>query len=106
MTVVVKSTGWPYRVKEPFDSGAKLSYGIDWTDWLPEGASIVSSTWAIVGGVELHRTHVDGVAYVWIEAAAETVAGDTIEMTNHIILDTAPVGLEDERTLILKVKER
>jgi hypothetical protein len=103
MTVIVKSTAWPYRVKEPIDSGAVLNYGIDWGDWLPEGATIQSATWTVTGGSVVYSAVVDGVTYIWLSV---TSGATKVRATVHIILDTAPVALEDERTLVLVVKER
>lgn len=103
MTVTVKSSAWPFKVKEYIDPQAVLNYGIDWTDWLPTDAAISTSTWVAVGGTVEHSTHADGIAYVWVSSG---VVGSTITLTNHITLDTAPIALEDERTLILTVKDR
>jgi hypothetical protein len=103
MTIDVKSTKWPYTAKEPIDSGAKLNYGIDWSSWLPEGATIQTATWALTGGTEVHRAIIDGVTYIWLSVDS---GATQVEATVHITLDTAPVALEDERTLILNVKER
>lgn len=103
MTVIVKSANWPHKVKEPIDPGAKLNYGIDWSDWMPEGSAIVSATWVITGGAELHSVAIAGIAYVWLSV---TTGATEVRATVHITLDTAPVALEDERTLILTVKER
>lgn len=103
MTVEVKSTAWPYRVKQPIDSGAVLNYGIDWSDWLPTGAAIQTAAWTIVGGAEVHSAVIGAVTYVWLSV---TSGAAEVQATAHIALDTAPVALEDERTLILTVKER
>jgi len=103
MTVTVKSTQWPYKVKEPIDSASVLNYGIDWSDWLPTGATIQTATWTVTGGSSTHSAIVDGVTYVWISV---TAGATQVSATVHITLDTAPVALEDERTLVLTVKER
>lgn len=103
MTISVAANKWPYRVKEPIDSGAVLNYGIDWTDWLPEGATIQTATWTIVGGDEEYSAVVDHVTYVWISV---TSGSTEVQATVHIALDTSPVALEDERTLLLTVRER
>jgi len=103
MTVMVKSTAWPYRVKDPIDSGAVLNYGIDWSDWLPVGAAIQAATWVVTGGSAVHSAVVDSVTYVWLNV---TSGAASVTATVHITLDTAPVALEDERTLLLTVKER
>lgn len=103
MTIAVAANKWPYRVKEPIDSGAVLNYGIDWTDWLPDGATIQTATWTIEGGDEEYSATVDNVTYVWLSVTSGATA---VQATVHITLDTAPVALEDERTLILTVKDR
>jgi len=103
MAIDVKSTAWPYKVKEPIDSGAVLNYGIDWSDWLPTGATIQTATWTVTGGAADHSAIVEGVTYVWLSV---TPGATTVAATVHITLDTVPVALEDERTLLLTVKER
>lgn len=119
MTIAVAANKWPYRVKEPIDSGAVLNYGIDWTDWVPDGATIQTATWTVVGGAEEHSAIINqipdpsdltGVAvldvehtYIWL--SVETGATE-VKATVHIALDTTPVAVEDERTLILRVQER
>lgn len=103
MSVAVRSSKWPYSVKEPIDSGAVLNYGIDWSDWLPVGATIKTATWTITGGVEAHSAVIAAVTYVWLSVAS---GATEVRATVRITLDTAPVTLRDERTLILAVKER
>ncbi len=103
MTILVSAQKWPYRVKEPIDSGAVLNYGIDWTEWLPVGSSIQSATWTVVGGTAVYSIVVNPVTYVWLSVEVDATE---VQATVHITLDTAPVALEDERTLILDVKER
>ena len=103
MAIPVASNKWPYRVKEPIDSSAVLNYGIDWTDWLPEGATIQTTTWAITGGAAEYSVTVDNVTYVWLSV---TAGATEVQANVHIMLDTSPVALEDERTLVLTVKER
>jgi hypothetical protein len=119
MAISVTASKWPYQVKEPIDPNSVLNYAIDWSEWVPGGSTIVTATWTIVGGVEEWSTIVHqipdpddptGVAtipaeqtLVWLSVAAEA---KTVRATVHIVLDTAPVALEDERTLILTVKDR
>jgi hypothetical protein len=119
MTIAVAANKWPYQVKEPIDSGVVLNYGIDWTDWVPAGSAIVTATWTIVGGSEEGSTIVHqipdpadptGVAMldvaqtiVWLSVSPGSTQ---VQATVHIKLDALPVALEDERTLVLTVKER
>lgn len=103
MAIDVKSTAWPYRVKEPIDSRAVLDYALDWSDWLPTGATISTATWTVVGGTAISSAIAEGLTTVWISV---TPGATAVEATVHITLDTSPVALEDERTLLLTVKER
>lgn len=103
MAIDVKSTAWPYRVKEPIDPGAVLDYALDWSDWLPAGATISTATWTVVGGTAISSAIAEGSTTVWISV---TPGATAIEATVHITLDTTPVALEDERTLLFTVKER
>lgn len=103
MTVTVKSNAWPYKVKESIDSGDVLNYGIDWNDWLPTDAAIQTATWAVTGGTAVHSTVVAGVTYVWLSV---TVGATKIQATVHVTLDTSPIPLQVERTLIITVKEK
>jgi len=109
MSVVVKASAWPYRVKLPCDPSivppqALPPYGIDWNDWLPEGASseLLSATWILTNATLVHQMLVAGVAYVWFsEAIAPTVSA-----TCRVTLDISPVVIGDDRTLLIPVKER
>lgn len=103
MAIDVKSTAWPHRVKEPMDSGAILDYALDWSVWLPEGSTIMEATWVVVGGAAVSSTIIGSQTKVWLSV---TPGSTEVQATVHITLDTVPVALEDERTLILKVKER
>jgi hypothetical protein len=103
MSITVKSTAWPYKVKEPLDPQAVMNYGIDWTDWLPEDASIASTEWTLTNATRVHQAVDEGVSYVWL---TPTVTSGTVTATCHVVLDTAPVSLEDDRTLLLTVKDR
>jgi hypothetical protein len=82
------------------DPEAVLDYYIDWAPWLL-GDTIVNSEWVVTTGtVTLSDPAVlGGVTQVW---ASGGVAGDTVDLTNHIV--TAD-GREDERTLRLKLHD-
>lgn len=119
MTISVASLSWPYTVKEPIDPEAVLNYTIDWTGWVPKGSTIVSATWTIIGGEEEDSVIVhqipdpDDLSGINMLDVAQTTVwlsvlpGSTqVQATVHIIIDTLPVALEDERTFILNVKDR
>lgn len=84
------------------DPEAVLDYYIDWSDWLDEDV-ISTSEWTVPAGI----TSVDGK-----EAATDTIttlwlsggtAGTAYQLVNHIVTDD---GREEDRTLIIVVKER
>lgn len=103
MTINVKSEEWPYNVEEPIDPSAVLNYGIDWSDTLPIGSAIQTATWNVIGGTEEH-SYVSGAQTIIVISVNPGAV--QVEATVHVTLDTSPIALEDERTLILEVKDR
>jgi hypothetical protein len=84
------------------DPQATLVYGIEWADWLAEGDSIVSSTWQSDDvGISLGFDELDGTQTRVI------VSGGThkrdYRITNHVV---SAQGMEDDRSIILKVRHR
>ena len=109
MSVIVNAASWPYKVPIPVDPSiqppqALPPFGIDWNDWMPEGAdpSLLTAAWTATNATIVYQVVIAGVAYVWIAAAIAPTASLTCRAT----LAVAPVTLADDRTLILKVKER
>lgn len=119
MTIEVSANKWPYKVKEPLDPNAVLDYCIDWTDWVPEGSGIDTATWTVVGGTKVNSVVIHQIpdpsdltgltmldveqTIVWLSV---TSGSTEVQATVHVVLNTSPVALEDDRTLIFKVMER
>lgn len=79
-------------------------FGFDYTPWLAEldGDVIVVSTWDVpVGLNEVTTSIIDGVK------TSVTLSGGTAKLdyflTNHI---TTATGVEDERSLLIKVRNK
>lgn len=86
------------------DPDAVKDYAIDWSAILATGETILTSTWT-VNSVDLEKESspaslISGaICTVWLSGG---VAGATYRITNHI---TTSRGMEDERTVVLEVKE-
>jgi len=109
MSVIVAANRWPYQVRLPVDPSiqpphALPPYGIDWNDWMPDGAdpNLLSATWSATNATIVYQVVIAGVAYVWIAAAI----APAVSLTCRVALAVAPVTLSDDRTLLLRVKER
>jgi hypothetical protein len=96
-------TSWPYKVPEPKDPQATLDYSIDWSDWLSDGELIVNSAWATSSGEITAPDFNDTAASVWLSGGEVGIA---IILTNTITTNSAPVARVDERSLVIKVKQR
>jgi hypothetical protein len=83
------------------DPDAKLPYVIDWQDWLPVGDTIAASTWDIDADLTNGTDEfTDTTATILLSGGT---AGESYTVTNHI---TTATGLEDDRSFILKIRER
>lgn len=83
------------------DPDAVLPYGMDWSSWLAEGDSIVTSTWTVPTGLtKTDESEDGGVATVWLSGGVD---GVSYSVTNHIV--TAQ-DMEDDRTLRIIVRQR
>lgn len=81
------------------DPQAKLDFGLDWTAWLGVD-NITTSTWTADTGLTLtNATYNAKTTTVWI---AGGTAGEKLSATNRII---TAAGRQDERTIILAIKE-
>ena len=90
----------PTYVKDP---GAVLDYGFDWSEkgWLATGESISESSWTVPEGLTKDSdTNDDTTTTVWLSGGT---AGENYEVVNHILTST---DREDDRTLIIKVRNR
>jgi len=101
----VSASGLPVATKDP---DAKLDYGFDWgaDGWLPQSDHITSASWvqshaADVEDLVLSQiTFGDGMAIVWVEGGA---LGKDYRLTCEI---STQAGRRDDRTFILKIRER
>ena len=93
---------WPHKLSVPKDPDAVLDYQIDWSDWLADGESIVTSEWIVTGATIDSEESTATVSTAWISGGS---VGTMISLTNRITTDNAPARVDD-RTLIIKVTQR
>lgn len=91
------------------DPQAILPYRFDWTDWL-EGDTIQNATFTVSpvepGGVEIENSTFDasGIATVWLRGG---VVGHSYTVTCSVFpASGAAHGMRDDRSLLVRVKER
>jgi hypothetical protein len=83
------------------DPDAVVDFAIDWSDWLPTGDTISTSTWDVPAGLtEDSETESTTLTTVWLSGGT---AGQDYNITNQIV--TAG-GRTDDRTITIKVRER
>lgn len=83
------------------DPEAVLDYGFDWSDWLADGETITDSTWSVSAGLTKDSDSFNDTATtIWLSGGT---AGSSYTITNHI---TTSAGREDDRSHVLKVKDR
>jgi hypothetical protein len=93
-----------YAVKDP---NAKLSYTIDWSEWLPTSTTISASTWTLETISGDAAPIVNFAAVNTTTTATITITGGTTNnvytVTNQI---TTSAGLIDRRYFRLQIKAR
>lgn len=94
---------WPHKLTDPKDPDATLDYQIDWSDWLADGESIVTSEWVVSGATVDGEESTATISTAWLSGGA---VGRSISLTNRITTDSTPVARIDDRTLIIKVAQR
>lgn len=83
------------------DPDAVLDYQLDWSAWLPDGDTIVTSTWIVQDGiVKDSDSHTDTAATVWLSGGT---LGTTYAVTNRI---STVEGRTDDRTIRITVRDR
>lgn len=87
------------------DPGASLDYAVDWGLEYLEADMLVASSWSVVpaeeGGVTVAASRFDGkMATVQADGG---VPGRIYRLTNHV---TMASGLEDSRSIMLRVEKR
>lgn len=87
-----------YFVKDP---DAKLDYAVDWSVWLADGETIVTSDWVVPDGLaEDSASFDDDSATVWLTGGT---AGTEYVVTNRI---TTGAGRIDDRSFRIRCQER
>jgi hypothetical protein len=86
------------------DPDGVLDYDIDWTDWL-NGDTIntgdTDSTWTVPTGITKDSdSKTTTGTIVWVSGGT---VGQDYKLVNHI---TTVAGREDDRTIIIKVREK
>ncbi len=94
---------WPHKPEEPKDPNADLDYTISWADWLADGESIIASEWIVQGAKNESDSFDSTSSTVWLSGGT---VGATIIATNRITTDNATRARIDDRSLVIKVKER
>jgi hypothetical protein len=83
------------------DPQATLVYGFDWADWLAENDSLATSTWTGDEGITIGNDELDGTeTRVLISGGTDK---ENYRITNHVV---SALGLEDDRSILLKVRQR
>lgn len=86
------------------DPQAKLPYTLDWAQWLSQLAgavTITSSTWTVQVGIT-KDSDTNTSLTTTVRLSGGTIGVD-YEVTNHVVLSD---GSEDERTILIQVRER
>lgn len=91
-----------FHLKDP---GAILDYSVDWGAEYLDGDVIVASTFEVSpvenGGASITGSSFDlAIAVVTVSGG---IAGRQYRLVNHVTLLS---GLEDERTIVLRVEQR
>lgn len=87
-------------IKSPI---ANLDFAVDWSDWLADGETIVSSSWSSPDGLVIETSsYTDTQSVVWV---SDGVINNTYRMINVITTSNTPART-DQRTVTIKVQER
>lgn len=85
-------------VKDPDDV---LDYQIDWSDWLPTGDTISTSTWTADTGITVDsESETTTVATVWLSGGT---VGNTYSVRNRIVTTG---GRTKDKTIRIRVVEQ
>ena len=82
------------------DPDAVLDYAFDWTAWLDDGETISSHTVTVDGLTKDSDAENGGVVTVWLSGGT-----DGQEASAACLIETS-AGRTDERTIVLRVRER
>jgi hypothetical protein len=83
------------------DPSARLEWLFDWSDWLQDGETIVTSSVTADSGITVDTvSHGDSSAVAWLSGGT---AGTSYRVTNHI---TTSETRADERSINVRVMDR
>jgi len=83
------------------DPSAILDYGFNWHDWLTGDEVIIESSWTVDSGLtKVSDGFTVEITSVWLSGGT---VGSDYNVVNHI---RTSQNREDERTLIIKVRNR
>jgi len=87
------------------DPDATVDFVFDWSDWLSAGESIDSVAFAItpVGLTTVTSGNTATTATIWFSGGT---AGTDYEITCTVTTDASPNARIDDRTAVLRVRER
>lgn len=89
------------------DPDAVLDYKINWAPFLPEGTTIETSVWTVdpTEGAPTIESDFAGDTETGIWLSGGTV-GSAYKFTNHVTISGGPPTPEDDRTIVIVVKEK
>jgi len=87
------------------DPTAVLSYGFDWTEWLPTGHSISSSSWTVPDGITNNGVSYDSETDITSIILSGGTEGQSYTIKNTIVTSGA-TPLTDSRTFKINVLTR
>ena len=94
--------GRPTQVP-PKDPDAQRAYGFDWGPYLGDGVTIDTSEWIVEAGITADSdSHDDTTTSVKISGGE---AGKQYRVTNRITFSRVGLTEQDDRTMILPVRE-
>lgn len=85
------------------DALGQLEYGLDWSEWLVEGDTIVSSVWLVPNGLTVvAQSQTSTTTTVWLKGG---VNGQVYNVVNRITTASSPSRIDD-RTIQITMQPR
>ena len=83
------------------DPDAVLDYTVDWTSWLAAAETVSTSTWVVEAGITQNSASNDTTSgTIWLSGGT---VGEEYRVTNRVATNQ---GRTDDRTILIRVKER
>lgn len=88
-------------ILEPKDPQDIIDYRIDWSKWLRDGDTILTSEWVVPAGITMDSEDNNTTSStVWLSGGT---AGANYQLTNRIV---TVQGRQKDRTITIRVKEQ